>query len=148
MFSKGDLHGIERLEDHQDQEGLIERVEDAPGQRAPQRVAPDRKAQAHQEHCRSAGQKNTESDVDDVLHQGEKARRYARAWWSGRSQLFQTRPWSHPPLSEGSSGSGSGAATPLRALALRARDWNQRYRCSSSRYTGLKVAFQSPSRKM
>jgi len=74
VFSKGDLHGIERLEDHQDQEGVIERVEDAPGQRAPaQRVAPDRKAQAHQEHCRSAGQKNTESDVDDVLHQGEKA---------------------------------------------------------------------------
>jgi hypothetical protein len=65
VFSKGDLPGIEKLEDHQDQEGLIEQVDD---------VAPDREGQAHQEHCRSAGQKNTESDVDDVLHRGEKAR--------------------------------------------------------------------------
>ena len=109
----------------------------------PRRVAPDRKAQAHQEHYRSAGQKNTEGDVDDVLHQGEKAQAIHSRVVVWEEPAFPDAAMVTPSAKRGVLRFRIRRSNPAASGRVAGRDWNQRYRSSSSRYTGLKVAFES-----
>ncbi len=68
------LHGVEQLDDHQDQEGAVEQLDDRLDGRPCEDARPQRPGAGHQQRSGTVGEKQAQPDVDDVLEAAEGPR--------------------------------------------------------------------------
>ena len=74
MLAEGDLHGVQELDDHEDQEHAVEQIHDAlrrgSGQNAPSQADRD----VDEKRGGARGEERSQADVDDVLDARESPR--------------------------------------------------------------------------
>ena len=73
-FRKRDLHRVEDLDDHQDQQDSIEQLDDVAGQSTGHELAHEVVGADRQEDDRRAGQEDIQADIHEILDPREDSR--------------------------------------------------------------------------